>query len=97
MNKKPQKKKSGKYAVNIKAAVCAGCASCTSPYTGKKNTIKCENDKFILFRNVSNLGKLNSWLDKNYSGWKWVNVYDRKKKQYIGSYTKKTAPTGKDF
>jgi hypothetical protein len=53
--------------------------------------IKVSADKFIKYRGVSRFNKLYAYLDTNFSGWRWGNVYNADKKQ-VGSFTTKNRP-----
>jgi hypothetical protein len=56
-----------------------------------KIIVKVNNDKFVKY-NVNNLLLFTQFLDKNFSGWRWFNVYNMDKEQ-IGSFTTKKRPT----
>jgi len=42
---------------------------------------------------VWNLLKLVEFLDQKFPNWKWFNVYDKRTKEQIASYTKNNRPT----
>lgn len=52
---------------------------------------KVGNDKFIK-HHVSNLLLYTNYLDKNWSDWRWFNVFDKKTKEQITSFTKNRRP-----
>ena len=55
---------------------------------------KVENDKFVKY-NVNNLLLFTQFLDTNFNGWRWFNVYEYKKESdgsQIGSFTTKNRP-----
>ena len=56
---------------------------------------KVSDDKFVKY-NVNNLLKFTAFLDKEFKGWRWFNVYNYVKKQkgsQVGNFTNKTRPT----
>ena len=58
---------------------------------------KVSNDKFVKY-NVNNLVKFCDYLDINFIGWRWFNVYDKATSEQVGSYTNKDRPLkAKDF
>lgn len=54
--------------------------------------IKANADTFLKYRNVSDLLKLTYWLDVNWPGWRFFNVFDSKSKNQIASFTNKNRP-----
>lgn len=44
---------------------------------------------------VSDLIKFTSYLDTNFSTWKYFNVYDHKTRQQIGNFTINNKPTSR--
>jgi len=52
---------------------------------------KVGNENFVKY-NVNNLRKFTEFLDKNFKDWRWFNVYDKKTKQQLTSYTKYRRP-----
>lgn len=57
-----------------------------------KVIVKVNNDDFVKY-NVNNLLKFTVFLDKNFEGWRWFNVYDKKTREQIGNFTNKNRPT----
>ena len=53
---------------------------------------KVGNNKFIK-HNVSNLLLYTNYLDKNWSSWRWFNVFDKSTKKQITSFTKNKRPS----
>lgn len=53
---------------------------------------KVDKEKFVKY-NVNNLLKFTEFLDNNFSGWRWFNVYDKKTKKQLGNYTNKHRPS----
>jgi hypothetical protein len=49
--------------------------------------IKVDATRFVKYRKVTRFDKLYPWLDKNFPGWRWGNVYF--KRSQIGSFTTK--------
>lgn len=54
--------------------------------------VKAETNTFLKYRNVSNLLTLASFLDINYKNWRYMNVYCKKTKQQLASFTKNNKP-----
>lgn len=54
--------------------------------------VKVSNDKFVKYR-LNNLIKFTEFLDKNWSGWRWFNVYDNKTKIQLSNFTSNNRPT----
>ena len=54
---------------------------------------KVGKDQFVKYRNVSNLIRFTDFLDNKYPDWKYFNVYDKKSKQQIASYTINNRPS----
>ena len=52
---------------------------------------KVSNDQFVKY-NVNNLLSFTTFLDKHYKDWRWFNVYDKKTKVQIASFTKHNRP-----
>ena len=52
---------------------------------------KVGNEKFVKYR-VNNLIKFASFLDKQFKEWRFFNVYDRKTRKQLGSFTKNRRP-----
>jgi ABC-type uncharacterized transport system permease subunit len=62
-----------------------------------KVVAKVDNDKFVTYH-VNNLIKFSQFLDLNFSGWRWFNVYDKSTEKQVGSYTNKDRPSNaKEF
>jgi len=62
--------------------------------TAKKYRViaKVENDKFVKYH-VNNLLLFTSFLDSDFGGWRWFNVYDKKTGQQLGNFTNKQRPS----
>lgn len=45
--------------------------------------------------NVNDLVKFSQFLDTNFSGWRWFNVYSKETRLQIGNFTKNRRPTSK--
>lgn len=56
-----------------------------------KVVVKISKDKFAKY-NVNNLISFTKFLDKKYKDWRWFNVYDKKTKEQITSFTKNNRP-----
>lgn len=56
---------------------------------------KVEKERFIKYRNVSNLLSLCAYLDNHFSTWQYFNVYDKNTLNQVASYTPKNRPTSK--
>lgn len=52
---------------------------------------KVSNDKFVKY-NVNNLKSFANFLDTNFNGWRWFNVFDKSTGEQITSYTTKNRP-----
>ena len=55
---------------------------------------KVENDKFVKY-NVNNLLLFTEFLDINFSGWRWFNVFEYKKEgngMQLANFTTKSRP-----
>lgn len=55
---------------------------------------KVDNDKFVKY-NVNNLIKFSEFLDKNFNGWRWFNVYrydSNGQGEQLGNFTNKNRP-----
>lgn len=57
--------------------------------------VKIDNGKFLKYDHVSNLISFTNFLDKNYSGWRFFNVFDKTTKIQICNFTSKNKPTRK--
>lgn len=53
--------------------------------------VKVGKNKFVKYR-VNNLIAFTKFIDKQYKDWRWFNVYDKKTKAQIASYTKYNKP-----
>lgn len=53
---------------------------------------KINNEKFVKY-NVNNLILFSEFLNEEFGGWRWFNVYDKKTKKQIGNFTKHNPPT----
>ncbi len=47
-----------------------------------------ENDTPKKWRNVTNFYSFSQFLDRTYNDWLYINVYDRKTKQYVRRFYK---------
>ena len=54
---------------------------------------KVGEQRFVKYRNVSNLLRFTDFLDKKFPTWKYFNVYDKKSKKQIASFTINNRPT----
>jgi len=52
---------------------------------------KISSNKFVKY-NTGNLILFTNFLDKHYKDWRWFNVYDKKTKVQISSFTKYNRP-----
>ena len=55
---------------------------------------KVDNEKFVKY-NVNNLIKFSEFLDKNFSGWRWFNVYKYSKESngvQLANFTNQNRP-----
>lgn len=52
---------------------------------------KVDDDKFVKYH-VNNLVSFCSFLDKNFPGWRWFNVFDKKTGVQVGNFTTKSRP-----
>ncbi|MBT34192.1 MAG: hypothetical protein CMO01_31395 [Thalassobius sp.] len=57
---------------------------------------KVSGEKFVKY-NTSNLLDFTDFLDKKYPNWRWFNVYNKKSRKQIGSFTKKRRPDQKNI
>ncbi|UZR95303.1 hypothetical protein [Chondrinema litorale] len=58
--------------------------------------VKVSGEKFVKY-NTSNLLDFTDFLDKKYPNWRWFNVYNKKNRKQIGSFTKKRRPNQKNI
>lgn len=66
----------------------------THPKKKYRVIAKVSSDKFVKY-NVNNLIKFTEFLDKEYSGWRWFNVYSYikgEKGQQIANFTTLSRP-----
>ena len=49
-------------------------------------------DQFVKYRNVSNLIRFTHFLDNKFPTWRYFNVYDKKSKKQVASFTKENRP-----
>jgi len=54
--------------------------------------VKADTERFLKYRTVNNLLKFTAFLDENFPQWLYYNVYDKKTKQQIASFTKNKRP-----
>jgi len=92
--KRAKRKKSYALIYKIK---CAGCSNCTTVYpSGRRWQEKqCSiGDKFIKYRaNRNEIIKKNAYVYQTFGRWVWCNVYNKKTKQKIASYSCRDTPT----
>lgn len=48
-------------------------------------------DRFVKY-NVDNLLSFTKFLDRSYPDWKWFNVFDKRSREQVSSYTKNHRP-----
>jgi len=53
---------------------------------------KVDNEKFVKYH-VNNLLLFTNFLDNDFSGWRWFNVYDKKTGNQLANFTSKQRPT----
>lgn len=59
-----------------------------------KVIVKVDNEKFVKY-NVNNLLLFTEFLDLNFNGWRWFNVFEYKKEgdgQQLASFSTKNRP-----
>ncbi|MGF7230004.1 hypothetical protein [Arachidicoccus sp.] len=56
--------------------------------------VKVNETKFVRYH-VNNLISFVSFLDKRFAGWRWMNVFDYRTKQQLGSFSKNNRPIHK--
>jgi hypothetical protein len=54
--------------------------------------VKADNDTFLKYRTVSNLLSFTRFLDDKHKHWRWYNVFDKRTKQQLASFTNKNKP-----
>lgn len=54
--------------------------------------VKVGPEKFVKYEYVNDLIAFTNFLDKDFSGWRYYNVFDRKTGLQIGSFTNKNRP-----
>ena len=52
---------------------------------------------FIKYRNVTNLDTLQSYLDRKFPDWRFINVYDDKTKEFVECIKKNKGTTKQSF
>ena len=62
--------------------------------TFKKYTciVKTGPQKFVKYR-LNDLIKFTTFLDRNWSGWTWFNVFDNRTRLQVANFTKKQKPS----
>ncbi|UZR93163.1 hypothetical protein [Chondrinema litorale] len=55
---------------------------------------KVSKEKFVKY-NTSNLLDFTNFLDQKYAGWRWFNVFSKKSKEQLASFTNKRRPVQK--
>lgn len=58
--------------------------------------VKVGNDKFVKYR-LSDLLKFVEFLDREWSDWRWFNVYDKESKTQLANYTRANRPSRKQI
>lgn len=53
--------------------------------------VKVGNDKFLRYH-VNNLLKFTAFLDREWPEWRWFNVYGKKEREQVASFTKNNRP-----
>jgi hypothetical protein len=53
--------------------------------------VKAGPEKFVKYR-LNDLMKFTMFLDRNWSGWRWFNVFDNRTRLQVGSFTKNQKP-----
>lgn len=56
-----------------------------------KVIVKTGKQKFVKY-NVNNLKLFTKFLNGNFADWRWFNVYDKKTKAQLNSFTKYNRP-----
>ncbi len=57
--------------------------------------VKADKDTFLKYRTVSDLQRFTAFLDNKHKHWRWFNVFDKKTKQQIASFTNKNKPAAR--
>jgi len=65
-------------------------------WDGYNVIIKAGDNHFLKYKRVVNLLTLVRYLDQNFPGWRWFNVFSRRTKQQIGSFTRYNRPSTRD-
>lgn len=55
--------------------------------------VKVSTSSFKKWEYVDNLVSFTRFLDRDYPGWKYMNVYSRESREQIASYTQRNRPT----
>lgn len=55
--------------------------------------VKVDAERFVKYRTVNNLLKFTIFLDENFPMWRYYNVYNKKTKEQITSFTKNKRPS----
>lgn len=58
--------------------------------------VKVGNDKFLRYH-VNNLLKFAAFLDREWPEWRWFNVYSKKGREQVASFTKNNRPTTRNI
>lgn len=53
--------------------------------------VKVSDSHFVKYR-LNDLLKFTTFLDTQWQGWRWFNVYDKKTKEQIANFTNKNRP-----
>ena len=56
--------------------------------------VKVDKDSFVKYHS-ENLLSFVKFLDRSYKGWRWFNVYDKKSRDQLASFTNKHRPASK--
>lgn len=52
---------------------------------------KVDDEHFVKYR-LNDLLKFVAFLDQRWTGWRWFNVYDKRTKQQLASFTNRRRP-----
>ena len=55
--------------------------------------VKVGEERFLKYRNVTNLLRFTSFLDDKHSTWRYFNVFDTVTKKQVGNFTSAHRPT----
>ncbi len=57
--------------------------------------VKADAETFLKYRTVNNLLRFTTFLDSKHKNWRWYNVFDKKTKQQLASFTNKQRPAAR--